>query len=87
MPKTKTTKKLTQAQAVLAYLQHGARTSKKTQKTTYIRTITPIEALTLFGSFRLSAIIFELKAKGHMFEDTVYVKNEHGNSFAQYKLK
>lgn len=42
----------TQSQAILEHLQSG-------------RTITPIEALNLYGVFRLGARIFDLKDAGH----------------------
>jgi len=84
MVKKKKAKKKTQKQNVLEYLQSGSRTRKG--KTFFYKTITPIEALNRFGSFRLSAIIFDLKADGYIFEDVIMVKNAYGNSFAQYKL-
>jgi len=46
--------------------------------------ITPIDALNLFGCFRLAARIYELRTKGHLI-DTVDVRS--GNKiFAAYKL-
>lgn len=47
--------------------------------------ITPIEALSMFGCFRLSAIIFNLKKEGFCF-NTRFIKNQYGNSFAEYSL-
>ena len=48
------------------------------------RTITPLEALNHFGCFRLSAIIFKLKAKG-MDIRTINIRKDDKN-FAQYEL-
>ena len=46
--------------------------------------ITPIDALNLFGCFRLAARIYELRTQGHLI-DTVDVRS--GNKiFAAYKL-
>ena len=45
----------TQANKVLAYMMQGKR-------------ITPIEALNLFGSMRLSAIIFALRERGYIIQ-------------------
>ena len=45
-------KKISKKSKVLAHLLTG-------------NTITPIDALNLYGSFRLGAIIFELRADGH----------------------
>ena len=45
-------KKISKKSKVLAHLLSGD-------------TITPMEALNLYGSFRLGAIIFELRADGH----------------------
>ena len=47
--------------------------------------ITPMEALKLFGAFRLSAIIFDLKKDGYDI-DTEIIKNG-GKHYANYKLK
>ncbi len=48
------------------------------------KTITPIEALNLFGCFRLAAIIFDLRAGGHFIITETVRKN--GKRFARYKL-
>ena len=46
--------------------------------------ITPIQALNLFGCFRLAAIIFNLKAEGFTIEtEMVYRK---GKKWASYTL-
>lgn len=48
------------------------------------RTITPIEALTLYGCFRLAARVYELRKKG-MDIDMEMVQSSK-KSFAKYKL-
>ena len=48
------------------------------------RKITPIQALNLYGCFRLSARIHNLRADGHKI-DTIPVK-KGGKTFASYKL-
>jgi hypothetical protein len=47
--------------------------------------ITPIDALAMFGCFRLSDIIFRLKKEGFQFH-TELIKNKYGNYFAKYSL-
>ena len=47
-------------------------------------TLTPIDALSLFGSFRLGARIFELKEQGHKIETMTVRKN--GKNFACYYM-
>lgn len=46
------TKQIAQQYQILAYMQAG-------------NTITPIDALNLFGCFRLSDVIFRLRKTGH----------------------
>jgi len=48
------------------------------------RTLTSLEALKLFGCFRLSARISELKDKGWQI-DSVNIK-QNGKIFAEYKI-
>lgn len=48
--------------------------------------ITPIEALTMFGAFRLSAIIFDLKNDYGMDIHTEMVYEENGKRYARYSL-
>lgn len=48
----KKSKKISKQSKVLAHLVSG-------------KSITPIEALELYGSFRLGALIFNLRAEGH----------------------
>ena len=43
---------MTQTQAILDYLQQGKR-------------LTPLEALSLFGCFRLGARVYDLRQQGH----------------------
>lgn len=62
----------TQTENILNYLKEG-------------NSITPIEALNLFGCFRLSARIFDIREMGVEIETKRVVKN--GKIFASYKLK
>lgn len=48
------------------------------------RTITPIEALSLYGCFRLGARIYNLKQQGVKIESKTITKN--GKHFAQYRM-
>lgn len=50
------------------------------------KSITPIEALNRYGSFRLGAIIHKLRREGYEIE-TKYITNKYGNKFAEYKMK
>ena len=59
-----------QAKRILAYMQEGHR-------------ITPIEALNLFGCFRLGARIADLKDGGHQIESE-FVKTESGKHVKSY---
>jgi hypothetical protein len=47
--------------------------------------ITPMDALTSYGCFRLAARIYELRASGHHII-TVRVPNGNGNHYAEYHL-
>ena len=47
--------------------------------------ITPLEALYQFGSFRLSAIIFELRQEGYNI--ITHNKTVDGKTFAEYELQ
>ena len=49
--------------------------------------ITPIEALQMFGAFRLSAIIFVLKNEYDMPIETEMVYEPNGKRYAKYYLK
>lgn len=46
--------------------------------------ITPLEALNMFGAFRLSAIIYDLKKAGHDIKTELIQNN--GKHFARYSL-
>lgn len=53
------------------------------------RTITSMEAISLYGATRLSAIIFNLKKKGYNIKTNMRVgKNRYNNStsYAEYEL-
>tara|TARA_R110001592_G_scaffold104633_1_gene294312 strand:- start:1007 stop:1231 length:225 start_codon:yes stop_codon:yes gene_type:complete len=63
--------KSTQASNVLEHLQNGKR-------------ITPIDALNLYGCFRLSAIIFDLRQQG--FPIKTHFKTTNNKTFAEYEL-
>ena len=49
--------------------------------------ITPIEALNMFGAFRLSSIIYDLKNYQGMDIDTEMVYEDNGKRYAKYYLK
>jgi len=61
----------TQRENILKYLETG-------------KAITPIEALNMFGCFRLAAVICDLKKEGHMIHTTTVKSN--GKRFARYSL-
>ncbi len=63
--------KKSQKENILEYLQIGNK-------------ITPLEALYQFGSFRLSAIIFELRQEGYNI--ITHNKSVDGKTFAEYEL-
>ena len=60
-----------QKENILEYLQIGNK-------------ITPLEALYQFGSFRLSAIIFELRQEGYNI--ITHNKSVDGKTFSEYEL-
>lgn len=62
----------TQNANILAHLKAG-------------KNITAIDALNLFGCFRLSARIYELRNRGYQIETTR--KSKSGKNFAVYSLK
>ena len=49
------------------------------------KSITPLEALNLFGCFRLSGRIYDLKKEGHNIKAKLVTKN--GKTFAKYSLR
>ena len=63
---------MTQEQAILQYLKEG-------------HSLTPIEALNKFGSFRLAAIILNLRQAGFDIK-TEMIKNQNKKHFAKYSL-
>ena len=63
---------MSQRTEVLAYLKKG-------------KTITPLEALRLFGCFRLADVIYKLRNQGHVI-DMELVQHGNGNQFAMYRL-
>jgi hypothetical protein len=65
----------TQQECVLEHLQ--------------VKPITPIEALNLYGCFRLSSIIYRLRRLGHNIETRPYPvkdRKNHEKIIAQYYL-
>lgn len=50
------------------------------------KSITPIEALQMFGAFRLSAIIFVLKNEHDMNIRTDMIYEPNGRRYARYTL-
>ncbi len=63
---------MSQRVKILKHLQSGS-------------SITPLTALGLFGCFRLSARVLELRREGHNIE-TIIKTDGQGRSFARYKL-
>ena len=62
---------MTQTQQILQHLKQG-------------NTLTPIEALNLFGCFRLGARIYDLKDMGYNIETEMVTQNR--KTFARYRL-
>jgi hypothetical protein len=62
---------MTQTQKILKHLQQG-------------KTISPIEALQLFGCFRLGARILDLRQAGYNIITTI--KSQGKKHFAEYSL-
>jgi len=60
-----------QTRAILGWLEKG-------------NSITPIDALRKFGSFRLGARIWDLRRAGHPIEKTLI--HVRGKRFAEYRL-
>ena len=63
---------MTQNQKILRHLRDG-------------KAITPLEALGLFGVYRLAARIGELRNAGHNIE-TTYKYDDNGRNYASYSL-
>lgn len=66
-------KRRSQKDKIKAYLQSG-------------KSITPLDALEMFGSFRLGAIIFTLREEGMPIK-TEFVTNRYKTKFAKYTLE
>lgn len=62
-----------QEKYILAWLQEG-------------NAITPIEALFRFGSFRLSARIYDLRLRGHKIKTEIIKSEKSGKRIAKYYL-
>jgi len=62
----------TQSQLILEYLKLG-------------KSLTPIDALNMFGCFRLGARIYDLRLKGHDIVKENITKDS--KTFASYSLK
>lgn len=60
---------MTQSEAILEHLKSG-------------KSLTPIDALNLFGCFRLGARILDLKKEGHNI--VTEIVHENGKHFARY---
>lgn len=65
-------RKGTKRESVLNYLKTG-------------KTITPLEAMLMFNSYRLATIIHDLRQEGYDIE-TIDTETEGGVRFATYKL-
>mgnify|MGYP003658599951 CR=1 FL=1 len=65
--------KSSQKERILDYMKRG-------------RSLTPIDALNIFGCFRLSAVIFDLKKEGHPIQMEL-VKNQNNKNYAKYTLQ
>lgn len=66
--------KTTQKQAILSDLQNG-------------HTMTPIDALTKHGCFRLAAVVFDLRQEGHNIKTVSRTKSDGKGKFASYKYE
>lgn len=70
-------------------MQKGVRESQNEKVKGHLvsgKTITPLEALRLYGCFRLGARIWDLKRKYGLPIVTERVVNEQGNHYAKYSL-
>jgi len=75
---TKKKKRITQTSRIKKYLEEG-------------NSITPLDALKMYGTFRLASIICNLRNDRKFMSDkkieTTMVENEFGVKFASYRLK
>ena len=73
MKNTKISKQSSQKLAILAFLEEG-------------NTITPLEALAKFGSFRLGARIYDLKQDGYLIGSNT-IETINGSFVSEYFLE
>ena len=64
---------MTQTKRILEHLQEG-------------KTLTPLEALDMFGTFRLGSIIFNLRQDGFEIKTTI-VDGGFGKRYAKYSME
>lgn len=50
------------------------------------KSINPLQALTQYGCFRLSARIYDLKQRGYLIEKCM-VKTKNGKNYAEYSMR
>jgi hypothetical protein len=62
-----------QKKAILEHLQYG-------------KSITPIEALNLYGCMRLADVVFKLKKKGYNIATNMIKDDSTGKKYASYML-
>lgn len=67
-----TKKTMSQCDRILIYLQSG-------------KTINPLQALNLYGCFRLGARIYDLKQSGYDIDSRLVHKN--GAQYAEYSMR
>ena len=65
--------KMSQSQKILKHLSSG-------------RSLSPLQALGLFGCYRLASRIHDLKRTGHPIE-TIIKNDDQGRTYASYVLK
>ena len=65
--------KTSQKQKILKHLSSG-------------RSLSPLQALGLFGCYRLASRIYDLKRTGHPIE-TIIKSDDQGRTYASYVLK
>lgn len=65
--------KMSQSQKILKHLSSG-------------RSLSPLQALGLFGCYRLAGRIYDLKRAGHQIE-TIIKSDDQGRTYASYVLK
>jgi len=65
--------KMSQNQKILKHLSSG-------------KSLSPLQALGLFGCYRLAGRIYDLKRAGHQIE-TIIKSDDQGRTYASYVLK